>query len=657
MSVIDVAAALREILVAEAPDTAAVSVSADTLVSETAAGNPPLSAVLVYREALVADRPETFAAHASAEALVAEQPARDIPLMTTLVMREVLAYEGIAFIQSAGREVALSLPDDPLTVHALLTHASSAALQQREYLHPAAYISEESVGSLVQQIAQIRPSLPHWSPTRVTRLAELAAMSRTQAYQPIAAVRVTQQRQLVLQGRTVQPEIGFPQVRSFTSMSAVSFVRPIPPTANWVYQVRELAAQERLYGPIEGDRYAGTAAQLVAALRVTEPPFTQALVAQVTLLGAAARDMGTPFGVVEAGQGAQLAAQQRAPEAPYGPPLVGQHIELAAVQLQLLLNEGPRDVGSASQLTAVGLQLPPPSAVTGLNYAAAAQLASRHIGTPWPGDVRGPIDYAQAVVQYALGRTVVPPDQVENPEIGCHVPQLTRLAAQFRPYPPPPPPEDGALRLRSLAGGVVLSDETFPAPPFPAEEVFGQVYLLWQVTLLADATFLPQSILQVSSIEQRVTIGDAGGWIDPLEPQSEVRVSKLDGSAVLGDTSLPPADQSQSEVRVSASAQFVTMGETTLPPADVPQTDVRVFAGIEWVVFEDQSLPIGPQSVARVGQVGQHCLLRDSSVIGLDEVSHILCSSIGQVVVLRDRSMSALLARRPRPVASIAITI
>lgn len=657
MSGFDVQSVVVEILASEAPRTSSVLSGEEVLVAQRPPGDPPLSAAGVFTEVLCLDAPVTHVPVVLEEVVAAEREAQESPFMTIQVMREVLAFEGIQLAQGVRREVLASVPDDPLTVHGLWTHFSMGVLQQREYLFPPLYISEESVGTFVQLVTQIQPSLPPWSPTRVTRVAQLAAMSRGQAYTPIAAIRVPQLRVLAAQAYTPPALVGFPQVRSLTSMAAVSFIRPIPPTANWVGGLRQLAAQERLYGLPEGDRYVGSTVELVAMLRVTEPPFTQALVAGLAQLAAAARAMPVAFGMIEAAQAAQLAAQERPLVAPFGAVEAGQYAQLAALGLELEVAESYRDVGSAAQLAALQLVLPPPSAVTGVNYGAGTQLAAQERATTLPGDVRSPIEVGQAVVQYALGRTTVPPDEVENPEIGCHVNQVTRLAAQFRAYPPPPPPEDGALRLRSLSDLVVLGDDGFPAPPFPPEIVYAQVNLLWQTAALRDTSFPPQSFLQVPAIEQRIALGDDYAYIDPLDPKSTIRLTKLAASIALGDESLPPGDAPQSDARVQASAQFVTMGDTSLPPANVPLTQVRVTAGTEWVVLADQSLPAGPQSVAKVGQVGQHCALRDESVVGLDEVSQISCASIGQSVVLRDRSLGVPLGRRARPVASITITL
>lgn len=660
----NVSAVFREVVIAERP------------AYDIAAAVPAVSI-----ERVIAEGPEFGFGQVLREAVVSDEVVREILAATPLVVREVVMYEGLAYVRAGSIDRVVDLPGDPVTVVAKATHFSSAVLQQRDMPHPNSYLSPMNVTAVVQISAQRLVLDLVRGPAVVNGAVLLAAMSRIRAYTAVGEIRARVIRHLTAQQR----DPGFPEafriVASTHLLTAQAFPRPIYPTANWVAQARLLTAQTRVYVNAESPRYAGTLVELTAQHRTVEPPFTQGFVAQAAQLAAQAFVPGPAFGPMRAAQVRLLAAAQRDLTPFIGQEDVGQSVQLAAQRRPPDAPRSPTYAAQARQLSALHRITPDPAVVLGVNAVQARQLTGQDRTVLHANDVHSPTHVSSVRVIYALGRDTVPPDEVEVPEIGCHVFQFVRLNASFRYYPPPMDEETNAV-VRLAVQSVVLGDE-FEAPTVEPDNP-ALVHLLGEVVVLADMSLPGQAQIRTSLVDARVVLGDEAGWVDPYEPVSTLRVLGTHTCIALGDTSFPPAGEALTQAQVGVLDQQVVLGDATFPPAGEALTQARVDVLDEQITLGDTTFPpagealslaralgaaghpvLGdttftpagvPLSVATVSRLHQAGIYGDVSLYGTEVGGQMQVRLLAESSVMRDTRMDHMPRLGRRPVVTVTIT-
>lgn len=536
------------------------------------------------------------------------------------------------------------------------------------YHGPSEADSNVEAGQTTMATVQARPAAAPQSPTDVLSAVQWAVQGKAV---PIhrSDINVVTSVSMVIQGATVVLEptdLFYGQVRtmSVSDRPLVPAPEVISPLDVGQQATLVVASRVHAHTPVS---FVAVRTMVTLAAIPTETEINQrseVTVNQESTLVAQGKAVPWPLGGQWVASQRQLVAQYRdIPIVPYGPPQVASQHQLVMQKLSQLPYVGELSARSQYQLTAqardeiIPLSASGAKVVTQLSAVAvdvlpadqmdtlrAGHVASQAIAArplDPPDEIESPVQYRQLGMVFARGRTMPPPGEVVDPEVGRHVRHTSRLAVQQRDYMDIPgigrhvphvsrlavqrrftlPPVDPIItfQVELLAQHTLLVDSSFPEPPTePIDIPIVRALSLGQAVLLEDHSFLSVARIDVGQAAETVLLADRTFGL-PDVPYSQAGVSQLAQTPVLVDNTFPDPLEATATVRVGQLTEAVLLADRSFPTGDLAASTGSVMSVVQSTMLVDRSFPPGDQAVSTAGLLllAETPVIRDNSLVGL----------------------------------------
>jgi hypothetical protein len=582
------------------------------------------------------------------------------------VIRETLIKEPPLRAMHASREVLLSMQNESLSVQRLVKSYRQTAIQKRppmalpstvQSARDVATYRENVVMSAVRPWARstdfaatlrmqvisrrIAPAAPTVkSSNYIGNYRELVVQSRGIAYVSVSEIRVTGQRQQVVQHRnTLVPN----QVR--TAITTATLVQQF--IASRATQVVVITTEVDAFTLVE---------QTVQATGRPAPhsPIDNAYLVEMVVQR---RSVVPPNSGENAMQLVQQTVRLRDIYAPHGDDLVAGLVQQTVTPRDVVTNRSTTRVAASVELAVVHRETYAPAYAQGRHARTLDELVVQQ-RLDSTGARRSPLYAMQLSLRFVLGRTTPKPWDVIDPSIGRHAATLTMLSLLHRDTQPPGKISKESRYVFNLVEQVVAGD-TFPAPDLPPPVIpETDAYQVAEEVVLRDSDWGPVSAVSAIQVAGQAVVGDNQGWIDATVPTSEIRTFEVFGAAIVGEHFPDPA-KGQSDAEVAGLVEAVALGDAGFPNPMIPQSAVQARSVAELVAVGDAQFPnpMIPASAVQSSLVGAAVAVRDPSLQGNFGMSEISVSSVLEFALIRDPTLVGIPRRTgPRPIVTVSMS-
>lgn len=605
--------------------------------------------------------------HVSRDVLTGDKVGQNIYADVASVVREVLFKEPPFRAIHASREVLYSSQNEYLSVQRVIRNYRQTAIQKRPAMAlPSTVHSARDVATYREQVVlstvrpwarstdfaatlnmqvisrRITPGAPTVkSNNYVGTYRELVVQSRGIAYVAVSEIRITGQRQQVVQHRdSIRPD----QAR--TTITAATLVQQF--IATRAHQVVVITTKADAFTLVE---------QVIQASGRGAPhsPIDNAILTEMVVQR---RDVVPPNSGENVVTFVQQAVRLRDIAPPHGDDLVAAFVQQTVTPRDAVTNRSTTRVSTSVELAVLHRETYAPAYAQGRHSRTLQeQVVMQRLDSSVKR--RSPLYAMQMQLTFTLGRTTPKPWEVIDPAIGRHAATLTMMALLHRETTSPGTISRESRYVFNLVEHVVAGDSTFPAPDEPPpvipETYVGQVAA---EVVIRDTDWGPMSAVTAIQVAADVVVGDNQGWIDPTVPTSEIRTFEVFEGAVVRDT-FPGAEVSQSDAEVAGLVESVALGDSTFPNSMIPQSVVQAASVAESAAVGDAQFPnpMIPASAVQSSLVGAAVAVRDPSLQGNFGMSEIAVASVVEFALLIDPSLVGIPRRTgPRPIVTVSMS-
>jgi hypothetical protein len=605
--------------------------------------------------------------HASRDVLTGNQFGKNIYAEIASLTRETLIKEPPYRAMHASREVLQSRTNESLSVARMIKSYRQSAVQLRPAMalpstvHSTRYVasyrelavvpvtrswarSVDYAATLRMQVIshRITPGAPTVkSNDYVGVYRELVVQSRGIVYVAVSEIRITGQRQQVVQHRnTLAPNLARTTITAATLVqqfiaSRAQTVVVITTEADaftLVEQTVQASGKPAPHSPID-DAFL---TEMVVQRRDVVPPNSGENVVELTQQAVRRRDLPVP---------------------PHGDDIAAGLVQQTVTPRDVLTNRSTTSVAASVELAVLHRETYAPAYAMGRHSRTLReQVVQQRLDSSVKR--RSPLYASVLRLTFTLGRTTPKPWDVIDPAIGRHAATLSMLSLLHRDTIPPGTISTQSRYVFNLVEQAVVGD-TFPAPDYPPpvipEQDVGQVA---EQAVIGDSDWGPVSAATAIQVAGQVVVGDNSGWVDATVPVSEIRAFEVFERVVVGDA-FPPADMAQADAEVAGLVEAVALGDSTFPNSMIPQSAVQARSVAELAAVGDAQFPnpMIPASAVQSSLVGAAVAVRDPSMQGNFGMSEIAVSSVLEFALIRDPTLVGIPRRTgPRPIVTVSMS-
>lgn len=600
------------------------------------------------------------------DVVTGDRVGQNIYADTASVIRETVIKEPPYRFIHAIREVLQSRTNENLSVQRTITGYRQYALQKRPQMAlPSTVHSARDVATYREQVVlstvrpwarsidyaatlnmqvishRITPAAPTVRSANVVgTYRELVVQSRGIVYVAVSEVRVTGQKQQVVQHRdTLVPN----QVR--TAISAATLVQQF--IASRAQQIIVITTEADVFTLVE---------QTIQASGKPAPhsPIDDAFLTEMVVQR---RDVVPPNSGENVVQLVEQAVRLRDLYAPRGDDIAAGLVQQTVTPRDVVTNRSTTRVSTSVELAVLHRETYAPAYAQGRHARTLVEeITLQRLDSTGPR--RSPLYAMQLSLRFVLGRTTPKPWEVIDPSIGRHAATLTMLSLLHRDTTPPGTISKESRYVFNLVEQVVAGD-TFPAPDTPPPPIpETDVYQVAGEVVIGDADWGPVSAATAIQVAGQVVLGDNQGWIDPTVPTSEIRAFEVFEGAVVNDA-FPNAAFPQSDAEVAGLVESLALGDSTFPNSMIPQSAVQARSVAELAAVGDAQFPnpMIPASAVQSSLVGAAVVVRDPSLQGNFGMSEIAVPSVVEFALIVDPSLVGIPRRTgPRPIVTVSMS-
>jgi hypothetical protein len=600
------------------------------------------------------------------DVLSGDRLGKDIYADVASVVREVLFKEPPFRAMHTSREVLYSSQNEYLSVQRVIRNYRQTAIQKRPVMAlPSTVHSARDVATYREQVVlstvrpwarstdfaatlnmqvisrRITPAAPTVKSNNIVgTYRELVVQSRGIAYVAVSEIRVTGQRQQVVQHRdSIRPN----QAR--TTITAATLVQQF--IATRAHQVVVITTEADAFTLVE---------QVVQATGRPAPhsPIDNAFLTEMVVQRRSVVPPNSGENVVTF---VQQAVRLRDITPPHGDDQVAAFVQQTVTPRDVVTNRSTTRVSTSVELAVLHRETYAPAYAQGRHSRTLQeQVVQQRLDSSVKR--RSPLYAMQLQLTFTLGRTTPKPWDVIDPAIGRHAATLTMLSVLHRVTIPPATISKESRYVFNVVEQAVIGD-TFAAPdeppPVVPETYVGQVAA---EVVIRDTDWGPMSAITAIQVAGQAVVGDNQGWIDPTAPTSEIRAYEVFGTAVIGDT-FPAADMAQADAVVAGLVESVALGDSSFPNSMIPQSAVQVRGVTEFAAVGDAQFPnpMIPASAVRSSFVGAAVAVRDPSLQGNFGMSEIAVGSVVEFALIVDPTLVGIPRRTgPRPIVTVSMS-